>query len=371
MRWNGGTCVVFAAASILALAAGVGLSQERSKPAGAGFVDVHLHLKEGGWKQGGGRPQRNGQARDESGYEVAAKSLLEHMDRHGVAKGLLMPPPRDPQRKGESETPGLLEVARRYPDRLFVAAGGFELNPIIHETAPAKVTPELRVRFEREAERILADGAKAFGEMTALHLSFFDQHAFEECPPDHPLFLLLADIAARHDVPIDLHMEAVPKDMPLPPGFDRVSPNNPATLQANIPGLERLLAHERKARIVWQHIGWDNTGCMTVGLLRRLLAAHSNLFLALRVEERGRSMGGTPMPNRIVDRAGQIVPEWLDLLQEFPDRFVIGTDEFFCPPGGGKSPPQSFEETWNMVGQLPAELAAKIGRENAERIYRL
>jgi len=30
-----------------------------------------------------------------------------------------------------------------------------------------------------------------------------------------PLLLALADIAARHNMPIDLHMEAVPRDMPF------------------------------------------------------------------------------------------------------------------------------------------------------------
>ncbi len=30
-------------------------------------------------------------------------------------------------------------------------------------------------------------------------------------PPDHPLFLVLAEVAAKYGIPIDLHMEAVPE----------------------------------------------------------------------------------------------------------------------------------------------------------------
>ena len=55
-------------------------------------------------------------------------------------------------------------------------------------------------------------GAAGFGEMAAEHFSGGTPYQF--APPDHPLFLLLADIAARHDVPIDQHMNAVPRDGP-------------------------------------------------------------------------------------------------------------------------------------------------------------
>lgn len=180
-------------------------------------------------------------------------------------------------------------------------------------------------------------------------------------------FLLLAEIGARHGVPIDLHMEAVPAEMALSPGF---RPSD-GRLSAHIAPLETLLAHDRAAKVVWQHIGWDNNGHMTVELLRRLLAAHPNLFLALRIEERTRSMGGTPMPNRIVDEAWKLRPEWLALFQAFPDRFVIGTDEFFGIPGQSGRAPQSFEETWRILPELPADLARKIGRDNAVRVYGL
>ena len=47
------------------------------------------------------------------------------------------------------------------------------------------------------------------GEMLALHLCMSKRHSCQIASPDDPLFLLLADIAARHKVPIDHHMEAV------------------------------------------------------------------------------------------------------------------------------------------------------------------
>ena len=86
--------------------------------------------------------------------------------------------------------------------------------------------------------------------------------------------MLLADIAAENNIPIDLHMEAVPKDIPTPVSMLKASSRNPDILKANIQGLGRLLVHNRMAKIVWQHIGWDNIGYMTIELLTDLLKQH-------------------------------------------------------------------------------------------------
>ncbi len=76
---------------------------------------------------------------------------------------------------------------------------------MIHATPAGDVDAALRKRFTDRAEAIVAAGAKGFGEFTALHLSMQTWHPFLEVAPDHPLFLLLADIAARHGLPIDIH----------------------------------------------------------------------------------------------------------------------------------------------------------------------
>jgi len=313
----------------------------------------------------------DGQKQTVTDYKAAAQNLISHMDRCGVAKALLMPPPQIPGQKGSPDYEDLLEAVKAFPDRILLVGGGRTLNSLINGTKAEDVTPFLRKQFEAEAAKLIRHGAKAFGEIAALHLSFTQRHVFEQTSPDHPLFLLLADLAARHDVPVDLHMEAVPKKMKTPAGFDRRSSNNPETLAPNIAAFERLLKHNRKARIVWQHIGWDNTGHMTIALLRRLLKAHSNLFLALRVEEREDTMGGTPMPNRIVDKDWKLRPDWLALIKEFPDRFTVGTDEFIGIPGKTRRRPQSFDETWAVLEQMPPELAKKVGHDNAARVYRV
>ncbi|MEW5945553.1 MAG: amidohydrolase family protein [bacterium] len=322
-----------------------------------------------GNQPGAGQQKKGGTTREN--FISAGKKLLKLMDRQGVQKSVLLPPPRTSQNMDPVEVPALAELARMYPDRFVLCAGGDVLNPIIHDTKPSEVTDEVRAKFETEAEKLIGMGIKCFGEIAALHVSFSSAHVYEETPPDHPLFLLLADIAARHDIPIDFHMEAVLEDVETPRGLTIISSNNPKTMKANIAGFERLLAHNRNARILWRHAGWDNTGDKTPELIGRLLAAHPNLYIALRVEERTRDAAGAPMPNRVVNDNWRIRPEWMELFNSFPDRFTIGSDEFITIEGDATQMPQSFEETWRIMDQLPPDLAVKIGRENAVRIYNL
>src|SRR6266853_6559367 len=62
---------------------------------------------------------------------------------------------------------------------------------------------EIRRTFRERAEEIVRQGAVGFGEMTAEH--FAGGTPYQYAPADHPLFLLLADIAAQHRVVIDFH----------------------------------------------------------------------------------------------------------------------------------------------------------------------
>jgi len=346
------------------------------------FVDVNLHLlgatapeavnsrrKPSERVPKARQPDRHSTTKE--GFFSSGRNLLKLMDRYNVQRAVLLPPPRTSHNIDHVEVPALAELVRMHPDRFVLAAGGDVLNPIIHDTRPEAVTDKLRAKFKTEAERLVKMGVRCFGEIAALHVSFSRAHVYEETSPDHPLFLSLADIAAEHDIPIDFHMEAVPRDMAMPQGLAKASPNNPATMKENITGFEKLLGHNRKTRIVWRHLGWDNTGGKTPELIERLLKTHPNLYLAIRIEERISDLAGGRMPNRIVDERWDVRDEWLAIFKSFPDRFVIGSDEFIPVEGDNTITPQSFEETWRIMKQLPVDLRAKIGRDNAMRIYGL
>ncbi|MBI2518995.1 MAG: hypothetical protein HYV97_01200 [Bdellovibrio sp.] len=214
------------------------------------FVDVHTHLwgrpgmglvDEGGGRGAGGpggrrggpgpgrqfhpgfRPggpeQRNG--RPQADYEAAALNLIAHMDKYGVRKSLLMPPPRTEENIDTEELDELLQLAKAHPDRFAVMGGGDVLNSVLHATPANAVTEDIRASFKKKAEGLLAKGVVGLGEIASLHLSFSKKHVFERTDPDHPLFFVLAEVAAKHDVPIDLHMEAVTDKIDLPPALIR------------------------------------------------------------------------------------------------------------------------------------------------------
>lgn len=332
-------------------------SPEKTAPAHEiAYIDAHNHLS------GLGRPGFP------SDFPGAARIALAEMDHLGIRKILVMPPPFSPGHRGLFDINDLVPVIHSYPDRIAALGGGGSLNVMIQANGKSNaIDPELRAQFEKTAEAIISKGAIGFGELAVEHFSFRPEHPYESTPADHPLFLLLADIAARYNVPMDIHMEAIPNDMPLPDRkIFRRSGNNPKTLKANIPAFERLLAHNRKTKIIWAHVGWCNTGFRTPVLCRDLLSKHPNLYMSFKLAPES-----LPETRPISEDRQTIKPEWLQLMKDFPDRFIIGTDQFYAAPGSRRIGPQKTEATKRLMTLLPPDLARRIGIENPIRIFNL
>jgi len=322
-------------------------------------VDVHVHLL----------------AATPREYQEAAKEAVAVMDRFGIQKMIVMPPPKDGVIIPDTDYEALLPAIQNYPARFAFLGGGGRLNAMIQQTPwQTPIGEDVRRKFEQEAEEVLRQGAIGFGEIAIHHLSNGPGHPYESVPGDHPLLLLLADIAARHDVPLDVHCDVVTADM-LAPAF-LTSPLDPTSFRANIDGFERLLAHNPKTRVIWEHCGSDTLGCWTAGLSRRLLEKYPNLYLGLRI---GPGPGHYPR-NYPLMRDGQMKPEWRKLFQDYPARFMIGSDMFIGPPGfhsplsiaqAAKQPALTNVGVSTFLGALPAELARKFASENAMTLYKL
>lgn len=300
-------------------------------------------------------------------WTSSARNAVARMDELGIRTAVIKPPPMPPDRSDWSTIDGMLAAAKQHPGRFVVDGGGASLNAMIQGTPPDRVSDTVRQRFTKRAEDLVARGVVGFGEMTALHFSLFDGHPFEEARPDHPLFLLLADIAAKHDIPLDLHMEAVTRDWQVSDFLHRQGPNNPARVSENITAFERLLAHNRKTRIIWVHVGMDSTGQRTVDLTRRLLQKNANLYLSITSAQQ-------PGSDTWLFRPGTgLNPDWRALILEFPDRFMIGTDTFFLPDNPTVQMPDRTPLALAVVQGpgLPPDIKRKIAFENAQRIYKL
>jgi predicted TIM-barrel fold metal-dependent hydrolase len=324
-----------------------GTSPEGNAPVVAAlspYVDTHVHFG----------------AKDLENADRAIEATLRAMEVENAAKLIVMPGPFLTDEPGRFDHEAFVAAVKKHPDRLAFQSGGGSLNPMIMESVrTGDAGLEIQRKFKERAEQIVRDGAVGFGETTAEHLSFLPGQPYEYAPPDHPLFLLLADIAAEHDMPIDFHSEVVPRAMRLP--ADLKSPPNPSELHENVSALERLLEHNPRAKILWAHAGSDNTGYRTPDLCGRLLRAHPNLYMEIKIDPL--SLGqNPPIAN------GKIKPNWLKLFQDFPDRFVIGTDQHY-----GLEQPMQGPQRWKMavtlINELPDDLRRKIGVENALHIF--
>jgi hypothetical protein len=248
--------------------------------------------------------------------------------------------------------------------------GSGTLNPLLHQTAPGDVDESVRRRFRQRAEEILAQGAIGFGEIAVHHLSLPQMgsfHPYESVPADHPLLLLLADIAAEKNVPIDLHYDVAPHEIePLPAPLPN-NPRNPPRIAENLAAFERLLAHNRAALIIWAHAGSDPLRIRTPLLCRELLARHPNLYMSVRV---GRGAAHSAFA---LNEGGHLKRAWLELIEDFPDRFVVGSDVFH-PPVAGTERAEYMKSTLDnlqtLLGQLPPDLARRLAVENVIAIYR-
>ena len=319
------------------------------------WIDVHDHLLAG-------------RGHD---FDGAAEAALAVMDQIGIRQMILMPPPQNSVR---FDLGAFITALASHPGRFAFLGGEESLNVMLQQAADqTSVSDDLRKQFTEKAEELLGQGASGFGEMAAHHLSLHGaDHPYESVPADHPLLLLLADIAARHDVPIDLHFDVVTKDIPAPAALN--SPNNPKTLRANLAAFERLLDHNPKARICWAHAGSDNTGHWTAALTRRMLQKHPNLYMSLRLGP------GYAPENFPLTPDWSLKPDWYRLFKDFPTRFMIGGDNFFASAsfkGSGtaaelaKRVPITRTTTPALLKALPAELARKLAYENAVAFYKL
>lgn len=339
----------------LALCAATALAQDRPLP----LIDTHAHLNF----------TVLGRGQVVMDFPASVEGAIGRMDRTGFQRSIFMPQPSPPGAANTYELDRLDFAVKKYPERVSRGGGGGSLNPMIQDTPPEAVDDAVRAKFRALAEGIAAQGAVVFGEVTAHHLSMKamgQQHGYQWVPADHPLLLLLADIAAERGLPIDLHLDLVPEDMPRP-DLPIFNDKTPMSLKGNAAAFERLLAHNPKTVFIWAHAGTDPMRTRTLALQRAMLAKYPNLHMSLRLSRSGQHEAIA------LNNGRAFKPVWVALLKEFPDRFVLGTDFFHGPAdSAGRGPEEDSLGNYRLaVSRLPPEIAEAIAFRNAQRIFRL
>lgn len=294
-------------------------------PFGGNFIDTHTHI----------RPTSE-----------PYSSIIRMMDEHKINRMIVMEPPGDFWILGTPPSSyGIPDAAKQYPDRFFVLYSG-EAGSMLYDAAKKDTyTREQEKEFTSLLDRALASGKyRGIGEIGLRHQPPPGMPATYDItvPADHPWMFIMSDTAARYGVPIDIHMQAD---------------------DSNVAAFERLLDHNPGTIIIWDHAG-DHTQNANPDLLRKILATHKNLYTSIKVRtEEKQTQGG------IVTKDGGVLAEkWKNLITDYPDRFMIGTD---VKLGIRPDEIRFVDIHRSLLSQLPADVAQKVAQDNPMRIFNM
>lgn len=279
-------------------------------------------------------------------FRTSSASVVSAMDRERIAKAVFMPVPNAGRSRRRGATDEFYrEAALAGPERLVAFYGGNELNQQLSATSPSGVSADMKERFQKSVEDVLQKGGyKGIGELGPRHIAWAPGMREIEYPADHPLMLALADIAAKFDIPLDIHMEATAK---------------------TLAELDRLLTHYPKTKIIWEHAGWSNTGLATPEVIAKLMQRFPNLLSTIKYRE---AKTETQAQINLLDRNGALAPAWKSLFEEFSERFLVGTDVKLGEEDKDYRIAQSYRK---ILGQLSESSAKNIASGNGIKLLML
>jgi Amidohydrolase len=113
--------------------------------------------------------------------------------------------------------------------------------------------------------------------------------------------------------------------------------------------IERIFKQDPQARVLWAHAGFAPRGTV-----RAMLTRYKTLWcdLAFRSDHA---------------RGGKVAPEWRVLFEQFPDRFMLGTDTY--TPERWRQVEEHARWSREWLKDLPRELAERIAHKNGEALF--
>lgn len=167
-----------------------------------------------------------------------------------------------------------------------------------------------------------------------------------DIPATHTVMLDLWDLAAEYDIPVTFHTGTRPW------GEDQT--DIPAEWLAEF---EEALNQSPSTTFIWAHCGPSRPD-----VLRGMLDRHPNLYADISAlnpvfhEMKGRE----PPPELLIDG-----PEWTQLLEEYSDRFLFGTDVHVLEHYVNPSALLAYVRD-EVFSRLSDEAVDAISHENAE-----
>jgi predicted TIM-barrel fold metal-dependent hydrolase len=156
---------------------------------------------------------------------------------------------------------------------------------------------------------------------------------------------------ARYAAIGEFHLYGADADLPVPRRMVALARQHKLVLHAHsdVDAIDRLFKQDPQARVLWAHSGFERPEKVAEALRR-----HKNLWadLAFRSEHGG---------------GGKVPPEWRALFDEFPDRFMVGTDTFTPERWFYVVEHANWSRAW--LADLPPALAERVAWRNAEALF--
>lgn len=286
------------------------------------YVDVHAHI---------------------GPKNMPLEEIVRNMDLEGIDTMVVMMTPTAIAQGMPTSDSGIPNAAEQYPGRFISLYGGEAITLLDAVVARGSFTKAEQKQYVALLEEAMAsDKYSGFGEIALRHvLPKPGEGADVTVPGDHPWMLIMSDIAAKYDVPIDVHMD-------IEAGANGIA------------GLETLLDHNKKTTIVWSHTAWSRTDYESFPIveLRRLLETHPNLYSSIKIQTETAFMD----PNK------KIKPEWLALFEDYSGRFLVGSD---IKPGLAEDEFRFVERHRKFLEQLPPEIVKAFERDNAIEVFKI
>lgn len=295
------------------------------------IIDAHMHLN----------------------ADMTAERLIALMDQSGVRSMVLMARYYTGSHGGDGTDEQALEYAARYPGRFipFIAGQRPELGGKKIEvwSSPSGWAGN----FEAKARTGKFYGLGEFIMYHHVYTTWGQSGGSDDVdlPVNSYLMHEIAKIGARYNLPVLIHLEGEPKQF-----ADMV----------------HLLEKQPSTKFIWAHI----CGRGSAKQIGELLTRFANLYCDLGGMTGGRREGygtywprPTPFIHPIEDGGGRLYPEVKELFENFPDRFLVGTDAAHTPALATYG--QRIERFRQLLSQLTPPTARRLAYQNAERLFGL
>jgi predicted TIM-barrel fold metal-dependent hydrolase len=149
----------------------------------------------------------------------------------------------------------------------------------------------------------------------------------------------------------EFHLYGKDADLPVPRRMVALAKQYKLVLHAHsdADAVNRIFQQYPEARVIWAHSGFDHPE-----LVSEQLRKHKNLW--------------SDLASRTDHGSGASVPaSWRSLFEEFPDRFMVGSDTYTPERWHYIGEHAKWSRAW--LGSLPRPLAEKIAWRNAETLF--